>query len=167
MKTSVIGHWQREAKEGGVLNGVLRGCEHGWAYEENQRHSYWSRRSSWRTRTWSAHREKIRRMNGSRRSLICRKVTKSLQTGRLQHVQTTWRRTGRTYSLRSKNCACGWQCQQWEHGKFEAIGAICERKTSGSPEVRLPRKNEQLGWAGCRRTADPLVVECWWLRITC
>ena len=45
IKTSVIGHRQGEAKEGGVLNGVLRACEHGWAYEENQRHSSWSRRS--------------------------------------------------------------------------------------------------------------------------
>ena len=45
IKTSVIGHRLRETKEGGVLNGELRACEHGWAYEENQRHSYGSRRS--------------------------------------------------------------------------------------------------------------------------
>ena len=49
---------------------------------------------------------------------------------------------------------------------FEKIGAMCERKTSGSPEVRLPRKKEHFGWAGCRRTADPPVVECR-LGITC
>ena len=46
IKTSVIGHRQGETKEGGVLNGVLRACEQGWAYEENQRHSYGSRSSS-------------------------------------------------------------------------------------------------------------------------
>ena len=32
IKTSVIGHRQRETKEGGVLNGELRACELGWAY---------------------------------------------------------------------------------------------------------------------------------------
>ena len=32
IKTSVIGHRQGEAKEGRVLNRVLRACGHGWAY---------------------------------------------------------------------------------------------------------------------------------------
>ena len=39
-------------------------------------------------------------------------------------------------------------------GSMEAIEKI------GRCVVRLPRKKEHLGWAGCRRTADPPVVEC-------
>ena len=39
MKRTVIGYRQGEAKEGGVLNRILRACKHGWECEGDQRHS--------------------------------------------------------------------------------------------------------------------------------
>ena len=39
MKITVIGYRQGEAKEGGVLNRILRACKHGWECEGDQRHS--------------------------------------------------------------------------------------------------------------------------------
>ena len=39
MKTTLIGHRTGEAREGRVLNRVIRACSAGWEYEGDQRHA--------------------------------------------------------------------------------------------------------------------------------
>ena len=77
-------------------------------------------------------------------------MTRSLQTGSLQHVQTAWRQDRPDIQFAEKEL-----CMVMAMPTVEAWKQL---KRLGRCVVRLPRKKEHLGWAGCRRTADPPVV---------